>query len=169
MMRAIEELQAEIDARKSMEAQVEESTSRLFNASRQVKAAESVNGLVEGMVNMLQSVNVSASLVADQVKQSKLANVVRVGNLISEHADNLGEFLSKDPRGQKLPQYISQLAEHLMTEQTSLTRELDTIKHSLEAIIALEQSHTTTIWEKTNVAHAATASAEPVGSGFNAF
>jgi hypothetical protein len=169
MMRAMEELQAEIDARKSMEAQVEESTSQLFSASRQVKAAESVNGLVEGMVNMLQSVNVSASLVADQVKQSKLANVVRIGNLISEHADNLGEFMSKDPRGQKLPQYISQLAEHLMNEQTSLTRELDTIKHSLEAIIALEQSHTTTIWEKTNGTHAAAVGTDPVASGFNAF
>jgi hypothetical protein len=169
MMRAIEELQAEIDARKSMEVAMEESTSQLFHASRQVKAAESVNGLVEGMVNMLQSVNVSASLVADQVKQSKLANVVRIGNLISEHADNLGEFMSKDPRGQKLPQYISQLAEHLMTEQSALTRELDTIKHSLEAIIALEQSHTTTIWEKANGPHTAPVGAEQVASGFNAF
>jgi len=169
MMRAMEELQAEIDARKGMEIAIEESTSQLFHASRQVKAAESVNGLVHGMVNMLQSVNVSTSLVADQVKQSKLANVVRVGKLISEHAGDLTEFLSKDPRGRQLPQYISQLAEHLMCEQAALTKELDTIKQTLEGIIQLEQNHTTTIWEKTTMVKPLPAIAEPVTSGLASF
>jgi len=42
---------------------------------------------------MLKSVNTSTALVSDQIKQSKIGNVVHVGNLLREHAANLGEFL----------------------------------------------------------------------------
>jgi two-component system, NtrC family, sensor kinase len=164
LMRAIEELQSEIEARKHMEAQVEESNTELFYATQQVKAAEKVSGLFHNMVNMLKSVNASAGLVSDQMKQSKIANVVRVGNLIREHAGKLDQFMANDPRGQKLPQYIAQLAEHLANEQAMLTKEFETIRLSIEEIMRLEQNHTKAVWQKSPQTKTATAVEEaPLG------
>jgi hypothetical protein len=92
---------------------------------------------------MLKSVNVATSLVSDQVKQSKIANVVRIGTLIREHEGNLGDFMAHDPRGQKLPVYIAQLAEYLTSEQSTLSTELEFIRENIENIkdiVAMEQN-----------------------------
>jgi hypothetical protein len=147
LTRAIEELQAEIDRRTDAEAKVEESTAELFFATEKMKAAETVNKLVDRMMNVLKSVNVSAGLVSDQVKESKIANVVRMGNLIRENASHLGAFMAKDPRGQKLPQYIAELAAHLANEQMVLSLELDTIKKNIEEIMAMQRDHPKDTWQ----------------------
>ena len=154
LMRAIEELQLEIDARKQMEVQMEQSNTELFFATQKVKAAETVNVLLDTIVGLLENVNVSASLVSDQMKQSKIANVVRMGILIREHAENLGDFMANDPRGQKLPMYIAQLAEHLANEQTLLTGELTSLKKKIEEILAMQQNHPRSVWTTTPAAAA---------------
>lgn len=147
LTRAIEELHEEIDRRTAVEARMEQSNTELYHATQQVKAAEKVNHLLHKMMSVVKSVNLSASLVSDQMKQSKIANVVRVGNLVRDNKANLGQFMSRDPRGQKLPQYIAQLAEHLDNEQTLLTRELDGIKKNIEEIMAMQQNHADAAWQ----------------------
>jgi hypothetical protein len=103
--------------------------------------AQMAASVLQTVGEMLQSVNASAKLVSDQVKQSRIANVVRVGNLIRDHAADLGTFMERDPRGQKLPIYIAQLAEHLATEQTDLLNELESIRTNLEKIRVMEQDY----------------------------
>jgi len=76
------------------------------------------------------------------VKQSKISNVVHVGALIREHVKDLGDFMARDPRGQKLPMYIAQLAEHLANEQTTLSRELESLRKNIEKAEVEQQSYT---------------------------
>ncbi len=140
---AIEELQSEIVERERMEAEVERTHKELLAASRQAGMAEIANCVLHNVGNMLKSINVSASLVSDQMKQSKIANVVRIGTLIREHAGDLGDFMAHDPRGKKLPVYIAQLAEYLTNEQTTLSIELEFIKKHIEnikEIVAMQQN-----------------------------
>jgi len=143
LTRAIEDLQLEIAERKQMEAEVERTQKQLLAASRQAGMAEIANCVLHNVGNMLKSVNVSTSLVSDQMKQSKIANVARVGTLIREHKGDLGDFMAHDPRGKKLPLYIAQLAEHLTNEQTTLSIELESIKKNFEnikQIVELQQN-----------------------------
>ena len=142
LSRAIEELQSEIDGRKRMEAEVEKTQKQLLAASRQAGMVEVAAGMLHNVGNMLKSVDVTASLVSDQVKQSKIANVVHVGNLIREHVKDLGDFMARDPRGQKLPEYIAQLAEHLADEQTTLSSELESLRKNIEEVEAEQESYT---------------------------
>lgn len=165
LTRAIEELQSEIDARKQMEVRVEQSASELQFASEKMKAAETVSVLLDTVVGLLENVNVSANLVSDQMKQSKITNVVRIGILIREHSHDLGDFMANDPRGQKLPMYIAQLAEHLANEQALLSEELASLKKKIEEIMAMQQNHPRTVWTSTS----ATAVREQVPAGFIAF
>jgi two-component system, NtrC family, sensor kinase len=75
------------------------------------------------------------------LRQSKIANVVRVGTLLREHAADLGDFMARDPRGQKLPLYIAQLAEHLANEQTTLSNELESIRKNIAEILVMQQNY----------------------------
>jgi DNA repair exonuclease SbcCD ATPase subunit len=142
LTRAIEELQSEIDGRKRMEAEVEKTQKELLTASRQAGMVEVAAGVLRNVGNMLKSVDVTANLVSDRVKQSKIANVVHVGTLIREHVKDLGDFMARDPRGQKLPVYIAQLAEHLANEQTTLSSELESLRKNIEEVEAEQQSYT---------------------------
>jgi C4-dicarboxylate-specific signal transduction histidine kinase len=141
LTKAIEELQLEIEQRKRMEVEIKKTHQELLVASRQAGMAEIAIKVLHNVGNMLQSVNISASLVFDHVKQSKIANVVRVGALIREHTADLGDFMKHDPRGQKLPAYIAQLAEHLTNEQTVLSTELESLRKNIHEVLAIQQSY----------------------------
>jgi DNA repair exonuclease SbcCD ATPase subunit len=158
LSRAIEELQSEIDGRKRMEAEIEKTQKELLTASRQAGMVEIAAGVLRNVGNILKNANVSASLVSDQVKQSKISNVVHVGALIREHVKDLGDFMARDPRGQKLPVYIAQLGEHLANEQTILSSELESLRKNIEEAEAEQESYTQ-LMSKEDVAKA-TARAE---------
>ena len=111
LMRAIEELQMEMDVRKQAEAEVETTHLKLRTVSRKAESAQITASVLRSVGNMLKSVNVSANLVSNQMKESKIANIVHIGALIREHKADLGKFMTQDPRGQKLPVYIAQLGE----------------------------------------------------------
>lgn len=141
LFRAIEELEAETDQRKRMETVVETTHQELRAVSRQAELAQIAASVMQNIGQMIKSVNVSANLVSNQVKQSKIANVVNVGALIRDHAEDWGKFLARDPRGQKLPVYITQLAEHLAAEQTNLLQELGSLNEHLQKIAAMQQDY----------------------------
>jgi phosphoglycerate-specific signal transduction histidine kinase len=143
LTRAIEELQVEIDGRKQMEAEIERTQKELLAASRQAGMVEIAASVMRNVGNMLKNADASAGLASDQVKQSKIANVVHVGNLIREHVKDLSDFMARDPRGQKLPVYIAELAEHLANEQTTLSNELESLKKTIEEAEAEQESYTT--------------------------
>jgi hypothetical protein len=141
LTRAIEELQAEIDGRKQAEAEAETAHWRLRAVSRKAESAQITASVLRNVGVMLKSVNVSANLVSDQVRQSKIANVVNIGALIREHAAHLGRFVTRDPRGQKLPVYIAQLGEHLAAERATLAAELESLRTNLEQIKQILEMH----------------------------
>jgi DNA repair exonuclease SbcCD ATPase subunit len=153
LSRAIEELQLEIDGRKRMEAEIEKTQKELLAASRQAGMVEIAASVLRNVGGMLKNADVSAGLVSDQVKQSKIANIVHVGALIREHVKDLGDFMGRDPRGQKLPEYIVQLADHLAHEQTTLSSELESLKKHIEGAEA-EQENYTKLMSKDDVAKA---------------
>ena len=141
LMRAIEELQSEMDVRKQEEAEVETTHLKLSAVVRKAESAQITAGALRSVGNMLKSVKVSTKLISDQMKQSKIANIVHIGTLIREHKADLGKFMTHDPRGQKLPVYIAQLSESLAEERTILSTELESIRASLEQIKELLVMH----------------------------
>lgn len=141
LMRAIEELQSEMNERKRMETEAQTARWQLDVVSRKAEMAQIAASVLQSVGEIVRSVNASADLVSGNVKQSKIANVVRVGALIREQGQDLGDFMTRDPRGQKLPVYIAQLAEHLSDEQTSLLTELESIKENLQKIAIMQEEY----------------------------
>jgi C4-dicarboxylate-specific signal transduction histidine kinase len=71
LTRAISELQTEMDERKRMESEVETAHGAYHAVSRRAEMAQIANNVLRSVAETLKSVNTSADLVSNQVKQSR--------------------------------------------------------------------------------------------------
>src|SRR5664280_227663 len=136
-------LRNEIEERKRIQLEMEHIQQELVEASRQAGMAEVATGVLHNVGNVLNSVNVSATLVADNLKRSKAANLSKVAAMMRAHEGDLGAFLTTDPKGRQLLDYIENLAEHLAGEQTKVLKEIDSLKNNMEHIkdiVTMQQS-----------------------------
>lgn len=116
----------------------------LVDTARRAGMAEIATGVLHNVGNVLNSVNVSASLVAESVRKSKVGNVERVAKMLSENEAKLGEFLANDPKGKQVPAFLRTLSTHLLEEQTRVLKELESLAQSVEhvkTIIAMQQNY----------------------------
>ncbi len=129
---------------KNAEAKIEETHKQLLETSRLAGMAEIATNVLHNIGNVLNSVNVSASLVVDNVKQSRAASLAKVAAMLREHERDLGTFITADPKGRQLPGYLGQLAEQLLTDQTTTVQELELLVKNIEhikEIVAMQQSY----------------------------
>ena len=139
-----DQLKAEIEERKRMEVEVAKQHEELVIASREAGMAEIAVSVLHNVGNVLNSINVSVNLLSEQWRKSKLANVGRVAAMIREHSDNLGEFLTQDPKGRQIPGYLSQLSDYLTEEHTHALKEMDGLLKSMEhikEIVVMQQNY----------------------------
>ncbi len=137
-------LQNQIEERKWLQLEAERIHRQLVAASRQAGQAEVASSVLHNVGNVLNSVNVSATLLTDCVKKSKAGNLGRAADLLQEHAADLGAFLTADLKGRQLPAYLSQLARHLAHEQAKQLEELELLRQRIDHIkdiVAMQQSY----------------------------
>ena len=137
-------LESEIAERKRMESEVERTHDELLIASRQAGMAEVATSVLHNVGNVLNSVNVSAGVIADKIRNSKLSNVTRAAEMLKIHAHDLPEFLTHDPKGSQLSAYLARLADHLNGEQTSVLAELESLRKNVEhikSIVGMQQNY----------------------------
>lgn len=136
-----------ITAMKEAEAKLDQVHKQLLEASRQAGMAEVATSVLHNVGNVLNSVNVASSCVADSLKKSKAANLSKVVALLRDHENDLGNFITNDPKGKQLPEYLAQLAGHLAGEQTVVLNELALLQKNIEhikEIVAMQQNYSRT-------------------------
>jgi len=135
---------SDITERKRSEAEMEQMHKQLLETSRQAGMAEVATSVLHNVGNVLNSVNVSSTLVSNQVRKSKVANLSKVVALLNEHATDIGTFLTSDPKGKQLPGYLGQLTEYLVSEQKTILDELTLLHQNIEHIkdiVVMQQSY----------------------------
>jgi PAS domain S-box-containing protein len=129
---------------KEAEAKLEAAHKRLLEMSRLAGMAEVATDVLHNVGNVLNSVNVSCSLVMDRLKTSKAPNLSKAARLLTDNEQRLAEYLKTDPRGRQLPGYLQDLGAELAREQTGLLHEFDqVIKHvdHIKQIVAVQQGY----------------------------
>jgi len=117
---------------------------QLRDASRQAGMAEIATNVLHNVGNVLNSVNISASLVTDKVRKRRSSGLGKVAALLQGHETDLGAFIATDERAKHLPVYLAQLAEHLTLDQEVTLRELDSLRRNIDhikEIVAMQQSY----------------------------
>src|SRR6202041_2364701 len=106
--------------------------------------AEVATNVLHNVGNILNSVNISASLVIERVKQSKGPGVSRLAALLQEKGAAAAQFLAHDERGKRIPEYLTSLGEQLASDQKMTLEELASLRDNLEHIkdtVAMQQSY----------------------------
>jgi C4-dicarboxylate-specific signal transduction histidine kinase len=106
--------------------------------------AEVATSVLHNVGNVLNSVNVSTTLVYETIKKSRINHLGRLAAKINEHREHLAAYFTSDPNGTQLPDYLTQLAEHLAQEQTELLKEAELTRKNVEHIkdiVAMQQSY----------------------------
>ena len=124
----------DISERKRAQAERDELNNRLLAASRQAGMAEVATGVLHNVGNVLNSVNVSANVVANTLRQSEVSSLIRVGEMITAHEQDLAAFLTSDERGKVVPRFIADLAQCMSEEQSLMLKELLNLSRGIEHI-----------------------------------
>jgi ligand-binding sensor domain-containing protein/signal transduction histidine kinase len=137
----------DITERKQAEFEMDRIHRQLMETSRQAGMAEVATGVLHNVGNVLNSVNVSATLVADHMRHTKAGNVAKLAVLFDQNKADLAGFLTNDARGKTVPAYLGTLAEMLAAEQKTVIGELDHLRKNVEHIkdiVAMQQSYART-------------------------
>jgi signal transduction histidine kinase len=138
------ELEEQVAARDRAHAELAAAQRRLMEVSRQAGMAEIATGVLHNVGNVLNSVNVSTSVVAGKIRESRVDKLVALAGMLELHADGLPEFLTGDPKGQRVLPYLAKLAGHLQAERDGILAELESLASHvghIKQIVATQQSH----------------------------
>ena len=138
------ELQAQVRAKEEANAQLAEAQQHLMALSRQAGMAEVATGVLHNVGNVLNSVNVSANVVASKVLESRIANVAALAGMLREHSSDLADFLRHDPKGQRVVPYLAKLGSHLEEERQIMLQELALLTGHIghiKEIVATQQNY----------------------------
>jgi len=133
----------DITERRQADAELEQVHKQLLVASRHAGMAEVATNVLHNVGNVLNSVNVSASLLAERIQKSKCARLEQVSALLKAHAADLSGFLA-GPQGKHLPEYLQELAADLAGERDTAVEELTALRGNVEhikEIVAMQQSY----------------------------
>jgi signal transduction histidine kinase/HAMP domain-containing protein len=140
-VRVYEDLERRVQQRTS---ELRAAQAALVAAARRAGMAEIATNMLHNVGNVLNSVNVSAGLIRKTVDESKADALNKVVKVLGEHATDIGEYLSADPKGKLIPAYLAQLAPTLADERSRVREDLSRLTRSVEHIIeivAMQQSY----------------------------
>jgi PAS domain S-box-containing protein len=124
--------------------QLDKLNRQLIDTSRSAGMADVATGVLHNVGNVLNSVSVSATVVADRLRHSKVLKLCRATAMLREQNSHLGDFLTTDPKGKLIPGFLSTVSEELASERTELIARMDAvgehIKHIRE-IVTMQQNY----------------------------
>jgi signal transduction histidine kinase len=141
---AVQRALRETEARRQAQDKLAKTQAELVHVSRVAGMAEVATSVLHNVGNVLNSVNVSVSLVSDELKNSRITSLSRLAALMRENEGNLGDFLTNDPKGKQVPDFLYKLSEHLVREQSALLEEMEQIRRNVDHIkdvVALQQGY----------------------------
>ncbi|MDX1642611.1 MAG: triple tyrosine motif-containing protein, partial [Balneolaceae bacterium] len=139
-----EELREKNNDLESTLKELEETKDELVEKAHKAGMADIATGVLHNVGNVLTSVNTSASLIEDTVRQSKLKGLIQANNLLREKIDHIEEFITNDPKGKNLLEYYLKLEGPLQKEQEKMTTQAQRLINKIELIkeiIAAQQSY----------------------------
>ena len=124
----------------SMLGKLLHSRAAVVKAARSAGMSEIATGILHNVGNVLNSVNVSATMVSDRVRNSKLTKLTRISDMVEKQGDALGDFITNNPKGKHVGPYITEVAKLMSVEQDAVLEELTNLNRGIEHIRQLVNS-----------------------------
>ncbi len=129
--------------RKVAAARAEQMQRELLSVSRMAGMAEVATGVLHNVGNVLNSLNISVSMIGEQVRNSRSAALSKSVDLFETFPGGLPAFLETD-KGKVLPGYLRTVSKRLVDENQSVLTELASVSKNVDHIkniVAMQQSY----------------------------
>jgi signal transduction histidine kinase len=115
----------------------------LLSVSRMAGMAEIATGVLHNVGNVLNSLNVSVTMISDQIRSSRVSGLSRSIELVDRFPGGLPAFLGTE-KGKVLPGYLSSVSKRLSEENATVLGELAAVNRHVDhikTIVAMQQSY----------------------------
>jgi PAS domain S-box-containing protein len=134
----------DITEQKRIQGEQKEMQSKLVETSRLAGMAEVATGVLHNVGNVLNSVNVSATLITDRVQKLALGDLAAVVELLQSHRETLASYLTEDERGRLIPDFLAELSQSFQTDNETVLEEVQALNSSIahiKDVISTQQSY----------------------------
>jgi PAS domain S-box-containing protein len=134
----------DMSERRAAEDALRESQEQLLKSSRLAGMAEVATSVLHNVGNVLNSVNVSGNIISERIRSSKIETLHRTAKLILDHQKDLANFITNDPRGQRISEMLTAISNVLREEHNELVNEIDIINSNIghiKEIVAMQQNY----------------------------
>lgn len=140
------------DANENLEIKVQERTaelkelnSKMVGIARSAGMAEVASGVLHNVGNVLNSVNVSTSMLRSQAENWKAGNLAKIAEMMKSNKDDICDFMENDEKGKVIIPYLEGLSGKMKSDQQKHIEEInclaDNVDH-IKNIISMQQSYT---------------------------
>ncbi len=131
------ELQEQVAAKERARAELADAQRHLIVVSRQAGMAEVATGILHNVGNVLNSVNVSATLLRDRIRQQRAESVAKAAALLQQPPETLARYLTDDRKGKTVPDFLARVGQSLVEDKRAMEKEVDALARNIEHINAL--------------------------------
>ncbi len=125
-------------------AQLEKAQKELVKQARYAGMADIAAGILHNIGNVLNSTNVSATVVSDKINRLEVDSVAKLAKLFEDHGDDLASYLTQDPTGMKVTGFLATVAKQLTQSRDDLQKEIESVRNNVEhirMIVVSQQKH----------------------------
>jgi len=141
----LKELSETLEQRvKERTKKLEELNKIIGDVSRSAGMAEIANGVIHNVGNVLNSVNVSSSVIRELVRSSSTESLKKVVDMLNHNKNNIGEFMSTDDKGTQIPRFLELLVDMQGKQDVNINHELNDLDKNInhiKNIITMQQSY----------------------------
>lgn len=119
------------------------SREQVVRTARLAGMSEIATGVLHNVGNVLNSVNVSTSLVAKRAGQLAVGDLERVLGVMNKHEHDLGDFVTNHPKGKALLPVLNEVSTELASQKAALLGELESLGQGIDHIADLVRSQQT--------------------------
>ncbi|WP_375765701.1 AAA family ATPase [Archangium gephyra] len=124
--------------------QLEQARARLVDAAREAGTAEVAASVFHNLGNVLTSAVLNAHMLREKVDGSRMVRLKQLLALLEPYQGDLVGFLTRDPRGPQVANYLPSLADELLNEHASMKESAGKLKQHLDhmrAILQVQQAY----------------------------
>lgn len=116
------------------------SRAALVDTAREAGKSEIATGILHNVGNVLNSVNVSSTMLAKRADELAVKDLEALNQIIAEHAEDLGKFMSEDPRGKHFPPFLDALTQQMARGKQTISEEIKSLSSGIDRIRDLVNS-----------------------------
>jgi PAS domain S-box-containing protein len=134
----------DISDRQQAAARLEELNRELVTTARKAGQSEIATSVLHNVGNVLNSVNVAAGMIQERIRMSQVASLAKAVDIMQQHTEGLGHFVTQDERGKHLPQFLVDLSQQMASDEQLILEEVDSLIDNIshiKAIVATQQAY----------------------------